>query len=76
MQPLSAIAGATSKQGRSVAATLLRSGQYRARSPATPPHHKPARWRNWARKSSPPRSPSATMLLGVLPFVAQTAPFS
>ena len=40
MQPLIAIAGATSKQGRSVAATLLRSGQYRVRAltrnPAAP----------------------------------------
>ena len=40
MQPLIAIAGATSKQGRSVATTLLRSGQYRVRAltrnPAAP----------------------------------------
>ena len=40
MKPLVAIAGATSKQGRSVATTLLRSGQYRVRAltrnPAAP----------------------------------------
>jgi len=40
MHPLIAIAGATSKQGRSVATTLLRSGQYRVRAltrnPAAP----------------------------------------
>ena len=40
MKPLIAIAGATSKQGRSVATTLLQSGQYRVRAltrnPAAP----------------------------------------
>ena len=40
MKPLVAIAGATSKQGRSVATTLLQRGQYRVRAltrnPAAP----------------------------------------
>ena len=71
MQPLIAIAGATSKQGRSVAATLLRSGQYRVRALTRNPTAPQAR-----ALAQLGAEVVATMLLGVLPFVAQTAPFS
>ena len=64
MKPLVAIAGATSKQGRSVATTLLQRGQYRVRALTS------------VRKSSPHRSPSAMMPPGVPPFAGRTAPSS
>ena len=76
MKPLVAIAGATSKQGRSVATTLLQRGQYRVRAltrnPAAPQAQALARL-----GAEVVATPLAVMMPpGAPPFAGRTAPSS